>query len=77
MIGKGLRTPPIPLAWMLRADADGLTITGHTHDELICLEPADSSDALDRLIAAMTASVSWAPNLKLKAEGYEGTVYKK
>ena len=62
---------------MVRADADGLTITGHTHDELICLEPADSSDALDRLIAAMTAPVSWAPGLKLKAEGYEGAVYKK
>jgi DNA polymerase len=62
---------------MIRADAAGLTITGHTHDELICLEPADSSDALDRLIAAMTAPVSWAPDLKLKAEGYEGRVYKK
>jgi len=62
---------------MLRADADGLTIVGHTHDEIICLEPADSTDALARLIAAMTAPVSWAPNLRLKAEGYEGTVYKK
>ena len=54
---------------MLRADADGLTIVGHTHDEIICLEPADSTDALARLIAAMTAPVSWAPNLRLKAEG--------
>jgi DNA polymerase len=62
---------------MLRADADGLTIVGHTHDEIICLEPADSTDGLARLIAAMTVPVSWAPNLRLKAEGYEGTIYKK
>jgi DNA polymerase len=62
---------------MLRADEDGLTIVGHTHDEIICLEPGDSSNALDRLIAVMTQPISWAPNLRLKAEGYEGTVYKK
>jgi DNA polymerase len=62
---------------MIHADADVLTIVGHTHDEIICEEPNDCVGALDRLIAAMTAPVSWAPNLKLKAEGYEGTVYKK
>ena len=62
---------------MLRADADGLTIVGHTHDEIICLEPVDAPNRLNRLIAAMTEPVSWAPNLKLKAEGYEGTVYRK
>ena len=64
-------------AAMLRADADGLTIVGHTHDEIICLEPQDATDALARLITAMTAPVPWAPDLRLKAEGYEGTIYKK
>jgi DNA polymerase len=62
---------------MIRADQNGLTIVGHTHDEIICLEPEDTPGALDRLIAAMIAPVAWAPGLKLKAEGYEGTVYKK
>jgi DNA polymerase len=62
---------------MLRADADGLTLVGHTHDEIICLEPVDSKNALAQLITSMTAPAEWAPDLRLKAEGYEGTIYRK
>jgi DNA polymerase len=62
---------------MLRAHEMGFEIVGHTHDEIICLTPNDSRHNLTSLTDAMISPIDWAPGLLLKAEGYEGTVYKK
>jgi DNA polymerase len=62
---------------LLRADRAQLTIVGHCHDEIICEEPKGHTDALDTLIRAMTAPISWAPGLELKAEGYAEKTYRK
>jgi DNA polymerase bacteriophage-type len=68
---------------MLRADGMGFTIVGHTHDEIICVEREETfrvapRDAmLDGLVMNMTQPMPWAPDLQLKAEGYESKVYKK
>jgi DNA polymerase len=62
---------------MLRAHEVGFEIVGHTHDEIICLTPHDSLHNLTSLTDAMISPIDWAPGLLLKAEGYEGTVYKK
>lgn len=61
---------------MLRADAAGMTIVGHTHDEIIC-EELPGANHLAALVLHMTAPMPWAPDLLLKAEGYENDVYRK
>jgi DNA polymerase bacteriophage-type len=61
---------------MLRANNGGFTIVGHTHDEIICVESGLAS-VLDALVYYMTEPMPWAPDLQLKAEGYESKVYKK
>jgi len=62
---------------MLRADAAGFEIVGHTHDEVICIERDIYVENLEHLIGHMTRPMPWAPDLQLKAEGYESKVYKK
>jgi DNA polymerase len=64
---------------MKRAKAAGMTIVGHTHDEIICEEFASllENTALELLVDRMTKPMPWAPDLPLKAEGYEAKVYKK
>lgn len=62
---------------LLRADAAGFEIVGHSHDEIITLVPDGSPLGLPQLIAAMTAPISWADGLPLAAEGWEGECYRK
>jgi DNA polymerase bacteriophage-type len=53
-------------------------IVGHTHDEIIGLaREAEAKHEIEILIECMTAPMPWAPDLQLKAEGYESKVYKK
>jgi DNA polymerase len=63
---------------MFRAEADGLKVVGHCHDELIC-ETAGPSTGLDALAleGCMSKPISWAPGLPLAAEGWEGERYTK
>lgn len=62
---------------MMRADAAGLEIVLHTHDEIGCLERVTHEDALKTLIDCMSRPMPWASDLILAAEGYESQVYKK
>jgi DNA polymerase len=62
---------------MIRADEAGLHICGHCHDEIICEEREDRTNALDTLIDCMTAPIPWASGLSLAAEGYAEKVYRK
>jgi len=57
---------------MLRADARGLDIVGHTHDEVIC-----EGAVLEQLNECLTEPMPWAPGIPLAADGYEAEVYKK
>lgn len=62
---------------MLRADAVGLEIVMHTHDEIVCLERVTYENPLGVLVDCMTRPMLWAPDLILAAGGYEGKVYRK
>jgi DNA polymerase len=61
------------------AEADNVPVHGHTHDELLGLVPANDSEALARLIKAMTTNPEWCPaeQMPLAASGWEGTHYRK
>jgi DNA polymerase len=59
---------------MARAHDAGFVVVSHTHDELLCQHDAlDKHHNLTYLKDVMTAPVSWAPGLMIKAEGWEGT----
>jgi DNA polymerase len=62
---------------LMEADANGETIVGHIHDEI--LTEADENDykALDRLIQCMTKLPVWASGLLIKAEGFVSDYYRK
>lgn len=63
---------------MIRAEARGLKIVGHCHDEIIC-ETQGPSSGLDALALeeCMSSPISWARGLPLAAEGWEGERYAK
>lgn len=62
---------------MLRAEAAGFEICGHTHDEIITLVP-DCMDAADAELSKLMASpMPWAPDLLLAADGWTGKTYRK
>jgi len=64
--------------WISRANAAGLNIVGHVHDEIICLQKADEADrALEVLNLLAADPISWAPGLNLTAAGYIAQRYKK
>jgi DNA polymerase len=63
---------------LLRIDALGFEIVGHSHDEIIVLE--DKSKAQSTLMSvesAMTEPMLWAPELQLAAKGDVSDVYRK
>jgi DNA polymerase len=64
---------------MTLADALGMQIVMHVHDEIVCEEDAADPFApgLADLQYCMTEVPEWAPGLLLAAEGWEGQVYKK
>jgi DNA polymerase len=63
---------------MLAADAAGFTLVGHVHDEVIALERVDDTEhTLERLCGLLSAPLPWAPDLRVAAEGFCGTIYRK
>jgi DNA polymerase len=55
-----------------KAEADeGLEVVGHVHDEVIALASEADIEALGRLEGYMSESPTWAPDLPMKADGYE------
>lgn len=62
---------------MLRAKEAGFTITGHAHDEIICVEDANGPLGLKQLRDCMIVRPTWAPDLPLDADGFEDDKYRK
>ena len=62
---------------LTRVTAMGYQIVMHVHDEMIVDVPVEDKDALQRINAAMSAPICWAPGLPLKGDGYECAFYKK
>lgn len=61
---------------MMRAEAEGLPIVLHCHDELVS-EVSNRVDAVQVLEKCMSDPISWAPGCPLAAEGWEGERYAK
>jgi len=59
-----------------RLEAAGYQTCFHVHDEVILDVPKDKAD-LKAVTDIMGQTIAWAPGLKLKAEGYSTTFYKK
>lgn len=59
------------------AEAAGFKIIGHVHDEILCEIDADDTNALDRLIDAMTQMPDWCQDAPIRAAGYVANYYKK
>ncbi|WOK01442.1 DNA polymerase [Pseudomonas phage UF_RH7] len=65
-------------AGLLRADRAGFDIVMHVHDEIVTEQPKnDDVRTVALLSECMTAPISWAPGLPLKATGWAGQFYKK
>lgn len=61
---------------MLRLEKYGYKIVFHVHDEVILDVPKDKG-YLEEVEEIMGLSISWAPGLPLRAEGFETDYYKK
>lgn len=60
------------------AAGDNEALVGHVHDESIAEADADTVEStLEKLLSCMTATPSWAPGLKLGAEGFITRRYEK
>lgn len=63
---------------LLRIDALGFEIVGHSHDEIIVLADKSAAQAtLSSVESAMTQPMPWAPDLLLAAKGDISDVYRK
>lgn len=62
---------------MLRADAKGFEICGSSHDEIIALGGIGSVQTLELLRECMVEPMPWALDLKLGAEGFTDSIYRK
>lgn len=60
---------------MLRLQKKGYTIVGHIHDEVIIEAPMNAK--VEDICNIMGEPLSWAPGLKLNADGYETPYYRK
>lgn len=49
----------------------------HIHDEIVIEVPEDGTDWLKKAIDIMSEPISWAPGLKLNADGFVSPYYKK
>lgn len=63
-------------AAMLRLEDVGYRIVGHIHDEVI-LDVPEGQGSLEDAIRIMTENTSWNEGLRLNADGFEATYYKK
>jgi len=61
---------------MLRVDAAGYAMVMHVHDEMV-IDAPNNFGSLDHVISIMAESISWAPGLLLRGDGYETAYYKK
>jgi DNA polymerase len=59
------------------AYAEGFTVVGESHDEIIALEKIGSRYNVPLLVQCMTESPEWAEGLPLNAAGFTTNVYKK
>lgn len=62
---------------MMRAEAQGLPIVLHCHDELVAEVSHRYESAVGILETAMSSPIQWAPGCPLAAEGWEGERYAK
>lgn len=62
---------------MFRLDAAGFSILTTIHDEVILEVPVDSQLTLRMAEELMGASIHWAPNMPLRADGFEAAYYQK
>jgi DNA polymerase bacteriophage-type len=63
---------------MLRADAIGLPIVLHVHDEILCESQPDlGEDGVDQLVECMSEGEDWTDGLPLAAKGFETDRYRK
>lgn len=60
---------------LLKMDSSGYDMVMHVHDEIVSEIP--ESLTLDEVNAIMSAPISWAPGLPLRADSYETKYYKK
>jgi DNA polymerase len=61
---------------MLALDKEGYRLLLTVHDEIV-IEAPDGFGALEDVIGIMGRSISWAPGLILRAEGFEAPFYQK
>ena len=61
---------------MLRLESERYKIVFHVHDEVILDVPKDKG-SVEEVEEIMGESISWAPGLPLRAEGFESDYYKK
>lgn len=65
-------------AAILRAEAAGLPVVFHVHDEVICeVEASQAEQTLSKLQELMAEPLPWAPDLPLRGEGWVGAYYRK
>lgn len=62
---------------MMALDREGFDIRMHVHDEVIINEPRDSGRGYEDVCEIMGRPIAWAPDLPLRADGYETDFYKK
>lgn len=63
---------------LAKVDQAGLTIIGHVHDEIICLESQEEAEKkLKQLNEIMRQPPDWGPDLPLKSDGYTNDFYQK
>jgi len=60
---------------LLRAQAAGLQVVLHVHDEVLVDTPNPGD--LDKLLELMSKPMPWAPDLLLKGDGYTCSFYRK
>lgn len=61
---------------LLRLDAAGYKIAFHVHDEVV-LDVPNGQGSVEHVNSMMSQPVSWAPDLPLRAEGFECLYYQK
>ena len=63
---------------MIQADALGLDLVMHVHDEVVCEElEGEAQQTLDTLGALMAAPPSWAKDMPLRGDGFIANFYQK
>jgi DNA polymerase len=67
----------ILLSGLILAEANGMPVVAHVHDEIICEVPDDGSKTVEMLADCMKTVPTWAAGLPLDAAGFSSKYYKK